>query len=109
MIVLRDVVPESTTSTTSCNQYKFTPRPTKSSKPWAKVWDGPELVIFGHDAKRGLQYYEHDEKTSKQHAIGLDTGCVYGKQLSGIVLPDKKIVSVDAEKVYSPVGKDGKK
>ena len=61
----------------------------------AKAWMGPELVIFGHDAKRGLQ--------QEEYAIGLDTGCCYGKKLSGVILPERKIVAVDAAEVYSPI------
>eukprot|EP00804_Cyclotella_cryptica_P016163 CCRYP_005675-RA/>CCRYP_005675-RA protein AED:0.11 eAED:0.11 QI:0/-1/0/1/-1/1/1/0/406 len=63
--------------------------------PWAKAWTGPELVIFGHDAKRGTQI--------ETHAIGLDSGCVYGNKLTGIVLPEMEFVSVDAAIVYCPI------
>ncbi len=65
-------------------------------RPWAQVWQGPPRVIFGHDARRGLQ--QHD------WAIGLDTGAVYGKQLTGIILPEQTLVSVDAVTTHnSPV------
>ncbi len=63
--------------------------------PWAGEWQGPERVLFGHDAMRGLQQYPH--------ALGLDTGCVYGKRLTGLLLPANALISVPAHKVWSPV------
>jgi len=63
--------------------------------PWSTRWPGPELVLFGHDAVRGLQ--------ERPHALGLDTGCVYGGRLTGVWLPDRRIVSVPAAANYAPV------
>ena len=64
---------------------------------WAKAWQGPYQVIFGHDARRGYQRYEGD------WAIGLDTGACYGKKLTGLILPSKKIVSIDSLETYCPI------
>jgi hypothetical protein len=66
--------------------------------PWASVWKGPNRVIFGHDAKRGLQLYEGE------WATGIDTGACYGKQLTGIILPRQRFVQIDALKAYAPIG-----
>ena len=63
--------------------------------PWASKWTGPERVVFGHDAVRGLQQYPR--------ALGLDTGCVYGKRLTGLLLPADALISVPAHKVWAPV------
>jgi hypothetical protein len=63
--------------------------------PWASLWKGPETVIFGHDAMRGLQRYPH--------ALGLDSGCVYGGKLNAWILPEGRLVSVPARAQYMSV------
>ena len=67
---------------------------------WAQHWvpDAANFpciqhVVFGHDAKRKLQQHPH--------ATGLDTGCCYGGQLTALILPEQRLVSVPARRVYT--------
>jgi aryl carrier-like protein len=66
--------------------------------PWASLWPGPRLVVFGHDALRGLQ--------NRPHSVGLDTGCVYGGWLTGLWVSRRDLVSVPARGTYAEPGKD---
>ena len=62
---------------------------------WGSVYGGPAFIYFGHHAAQGLQRHPY--------ALGLDTGCVYGRRLSAFVLPDKRLISVEARKTYTEV------
>lgn len=59
------------------------------------TWNGPQHVVIGHDARRGVQQYKY--------ATGIDSGCVYGNYLTGILIEDgvwdnRKLVQVKARK-----------
>lgn len=60
--------------------------------PWSAKWQGPEALVFGHDAVRGMQ--------QTAFATGIDTGCVYGRALTALVLPEGRIVQVPALRRY---------
>ena len=62
---------------------------------WAKLYRGPERIIFGHDAISGFQ--------RESFALGLDTGCVYGRTLTALVLPSGELVSVQAKRAYREI------
>lgn len=59
---------------------------------WTKHWRGPERVIFGHSVL--------DRPLVSECAVGIDTGCVHGRALTAVVLPEWRIVSVPARKDY---------
>ncbi len=54
--------------------------------PWDHFYQGSRRVVFGHWARRGLV------QTPK--VIGLDSGCVYGKQLSAWIAEEDRLVQV---------------
>lgn len=72
-----------------------------AARRWWRQWAGAELVIFGHDARQGL--VDHRE-AGRPRAIGLDTGCVYGGQLTAWCLEADRFVQVQARQVWHAKG-----
>lgn len=67
----------------------------EANPPWFDFYSGDKLVVFGHWAKLG--------GVVRPNLVGLDTGCVYGKKLTALVLPEKELVSVEALAVHCPI------
>lgn len=61
---------------------------------WATLWKQSPFVVYGHSPS--LEIIRHS------HSLGIDTACAAGGKLTAYVLPDKKIVQVQARKVYHP-------
>lgn len=64
----------------------------ETNPPWYTFYKERKLVIYGHWAKQGLKI--------RNNTIGLDSGCVYGGSLSGVFLPERRIIQVSAIKNY---------
>lgn len=64
------------------------------SPAWADFWTGPPTIYYGHTPR--------PEPYPSPWALGLDTGCVYGGRLTALVLPEQRLVTVQAARVYSP-------
>ncbi|KAH7140264.1 aflYe/ orf/ Ser-Thr protein phosphatase family protein [Dactylonectria estremocensis] len=70
----------------------FEPVEAAGEEGWAAAWDRsqeqlgegetPTTIIFGHDAKRGLQL--------GKYTFGLDSACVYGGQLSALIIETRE-------------------
>ncbi|GAA5924941.1 hypothetical protein JCM1841_005374 [Sporobolomyces salmonicolor] len=80
----------------------------RGSRAWWSAWEegmnaltsgegvGEGLfAVYGHWAGQGLKI--------QKHSIGLDTGCVYGRQLSALVVP----LSDEDKSSFSPLSRTG--
>lgn len=67
-------------------------RTNREGVPWYERYDGDKMVLFGHwpapSPRRG------------KHAIGLDTGCVYGYDLTAYIIETEEFLSVKARRAY---------
>ena len=77
--------------------------------PWGAAYRGPPHVVFGHNAQRAPQIHPY--------ATGIDTACVYGGELTALVLQESEsvpdvsvrrdsLVSVPARAAYSDYGRE---
>ena len=68
-------------------------RTSREGTPWYEVYDGEQTVLFGH--------WPMSPPRRGPRAVGLDTGCVYGYQLTAYVVESGEFVSVRARRAYS--------
>ncbi|HSB26341.1 MAG TPA: metallophosphoesterase [Pyrinomonadaceae bacterium] len=67
-------------------------RESEDGTPWYHVYYGEKTVMFGH--------WPASEPRRGKNAIGLDTGCVYGYNLTAYIIESDEFVSVKAERAY---------
>ena len=60
--------------------------------PWYHVYHGEKIILFGH--------WPAPEPRRGRKAIGLDTGCVYGYNLTAYIIEEDEFVTVKAKKAY---------
>jgi bis(5'-nucleosyl)-tetraphosphatase (symmetrical) len=74
------------------------PPPLAPYRPWYEFWQErvgeTRTAVFGHWARGGL--------VVQKRVRGLDTGCVWGKQLTAWIAEEDRIVQVPARECYSP-------
>lgn len=68
-------------------------RTRREGVPWYEVYDGPQTVLFGH--------WPASRPRRGRRAIGLDTGCVYGYQLTAYIIETDEFVSVPSRRAYA--------
>src|SRR6476620_868922 len=67
-------------------------RESEEGTPWYHVYYGDKTVLFGH--------WPAPEPRRGKKAIGLDTGCVYGRTLTAYIIETDEFVQVEAERSY---------
>lgn len=80
--------------------YVRSDKATKDYQFWSEDYDGYDgFIIYGHTPM--------NKPKIQKHSIGIDTGCVYGKKLTAILItdyhtkPTYKFVAVKAQKKYA--------
>ena len=67
----------------------------KYGEDWYKHYNKEKPLIVGHKSYKNGEVFVYKDKF-----YGIDTHCYGGKALSGLILPEFKIVSVKSKKIY---------
>lgn len=67
-------------------------RASHEGTPWYEVYRGEKTILFGH--------WPASAPRRGECAIGLDTGCVYGYELTAYVVETGEFISVRARRAY---------
>jgi diadenosine tetraphosphatase ApaH/serine/threonine PP2A family protein phosphatase len=67
--------------------------PRRRGVPWYRVYRGPQTILFGH--------WPAKQPRRAAYAIGLDTGCVYGGNLTAFVVETGEFITVPARRKYA--------
>ncbi len=59
---------------------------------WASEYRGRAMVVYGHTPVPEIDWLNH--------TVCIDTGCVFGGQLSALRYPEREVVQVPAARVY---------
>ena len=71
---------------------------------WHELHHGPELIVFGHDAKQGL--FRKTLPSGRPICVGIDTGCTYGNNLTGYFPEIDLAIQVRAQRKYFDIKKN---
>jgi hypothetical protein len=69
-------------------------------EPWAARWSGPQSVVYGHMV-HDLTTPRIDRPADDVWCYGIDTGCCFGGHLTALILPERRLVQVPAERAYA--------
>lgn len=61
-------------------------------REWGREYQGNAVVVYGHTPMRACEWINN--------TICIDTGCVFGGQLTALRWPERELVAVDAKAVY---------
>ena len=71
---------------------EFHPNGRPVRRDWAKQYYGPSFIVYGHTPVRKARFVHN--------TVNIDTGCVFGGQLTAIRYPEKETVSIPSSQSF---------